>query len=87
MTHQSLLLVTIRAWAMSWIFAFFGVIARSAASVANTSMMVLFVLTFVSNAFVPADSMPGWLQGFVNVGPVSYLRRPAASWQTTAFGA
>lgn len=67
------LLVVVCAWAISWIFAFFGVIARSASSVQGISMIVLFPLTFASNAFVPADTMPGWLQGFVDVNPVSHL--------------
>jgi ABC-2 type transport system permease protein len=67
------LLVAVCAVALSWLFAFFGVVARSAASVQNTSMLVMFVLTFVSNAFVPAASMPGWLQPVVAVNPVSHL--------------
>ncbi len=67
------LLVIVSAWALSWIFAFFGVIARSASSVQGISMIVLFPLTFASNAFVPADTMPSWLKGFVDVNPVSHL--------------
>ncbi|RMI13341.1 ABC transporter permease [Cellulomonas triticagri] len=67
------LLVILCAWALSWIFAFFGVIARSASSVQGISMIVLFPLTFASNAFVPADTMPSWLKGFVDVNPVSHL--------------
>lgn len=67
------LLVIVCAWAISWIFAFFGVIARSASSVQGISMIVLFPLTFLSNAFVPVDTLPTWLQGFVNVNPVSHL--------------
>ena len=67
------LLVIGCSWAISWIFAFFGVIARTASSVQGISMLVLFPLTFLSNAFVPVDTMPGWLQGFVNVNPVSHL--------------
>lgn len=67
------LLVIVCAWAISWIFAFFGVIARSASSVQGISMIVLFPLTFLSNAFVPVDTMPGWLQTFVNINPVSHL--------------
>ncbi|MFD6164811.1 ABC transporter permease [Oerskovia sp. NPDC060287] len=67
------LLVIVCSWAVSWIFAFFGVIARTAASVQGISMIVLFPLTFLSNAFVQPDTMPGWLQGFVNVNPVSHL--------------
>lgn len=67
------LLVVVSAWALSWIFAFFGVIARSASSVQGISMIVLFPLTFASNAFVPADTLPGWLKAFVDVNPVSHL--------------
>ena len=37
------------------------------------SMMIMFPLTFMSNAFVPADTLPGWLEAFVNVNPVSHV--------------
>ncbi len=67
------LLVIACAWAISWIFAFFGVISRTASSVQGISMMVLFPLTFLSNAFVPADTMPNWLQWFVKINPISHL--------------
>jgi ABC-2 type transport system permease protein len=67
------LLVIACSWAISWIFAFFGVIARSASSVQGISMIILFPLTFLSNAFVPVNSLPGWLKGFVNVNPISHL--------------
>ena len=36
-------------------------------------MMILFPLTFLSNAFVPIGTLPGWLQAFVKVNPVSHL--------------
>ncbi|KRC32409.1 MULTISPECIES: ABC transporter permease [Oerskovia] len=67
------LLVIVCSWAVSWIFAFFGVVARTASSVQGISMIVLFPLTFLSNAFVQPETMPGWLQGFVNLNPVSHL--------------
>ena len=67
------LLVIACAWAMSWIFAFFGVIARSASSVQGISMSILFPLTFLSNAYVPIDTLPTWLQPLVSLNPVSHL--------------
>src|SRR5690606_17089398 len=67
------LLVIVCAWSISWIFAFFGVIARSATAVQGISMIILFPLTFLSNAFVPVETMPDWLQWFVNLNPVSHL--------------
>jgi ABC-2 type transport system permease protein len=36
-------------------------------------MMIMFPLSFLSNAFVPAQTMPGWLQAFVSVNPVTLV--------------
>ena len=47
------LLAIFTGWAMAWIFTCIGTIARSARSVQGISMMILFPLTFLSNAFVP----------------------------------
>nr|WP_296777554.1 ABC transporter permease [Rhodococcus sp. (in: high G+C Gram-positive bacteria)] len=69
----AVLLVMICAWSISWIFALFGVVMNKAASVQGISMMVLFPLTFLSNAFVNVETMPGWLQAFVKINPVSHL--------------
>ncbi|MFE3293172.1 ABC transporter permease [Rhodococcus sp. NPDC059234] len=66
-------LVIVCAFAISWIFALMGVLMNKASSVQGISMLVLFPLTFMSNAFVPADTMPGWMQAFVQVNPVSHL--------------
>jgi ABC-2 type transport system permease protein len=60
-------------WAIAWIFTWIGTIAKNARSVQGLSMMILFPLTFLSNAFVPIDTLPGWLETFVNVNPVSHL--------------
>lgn len=67
------LLVIVCSWAMSWIFAFFGVIARTAASVQGISMLALFPLTFLSNAFVPVDTLPDVLRWFAQINPISHL--------------
>jgi ABC-type multidrug transport system permease subunit len=32
----------------------------------------MFPLTFASNAYVPTDTVPGWLQAFLKVNPVSH---------------
>ncbi|MET0725333.1 MAG: ABC transporter permease [Leifsonia sp.] len=67
------LLVIVCSWSLSWIFAFFGVIARSASSVQGISMLVLFPLTFLSNAFVDPSTMPAPLAWFADINPVSHL--------------
>ena len=69
----AILLAIFTGWSMAWIFTFIGTIAKSARTVQGFSMMILFPLTFLSNAFVPAGTLPGWLQEFVNVNPVSHL--------------
>jgi len=67
------LLVIVCSWALSWSFAFLGVIGRTASSVQGLSFLILFPLTFVSNAFVPTKTLPDWLQWFVNVNPVTHI--------------
>jgi ABC-2 type transport system permease protein len=61
------------SFAFSWIWTMFGLLLRSEKSVMGVSMMVLFPLTFLSNVFVEPSTMPGWLQAFVDVNPISHL--------------
>ena len=69
----AMLLAIFTGWALAWIFTWIGTIARSARAVQGMSMMILFPLTFLSNAFVPVTSLPGWLAAFVKINPVSHL--------------
>jgi ABC-2 type transport system permease protein len=66
-------LTVVAGWSLAWVFTWLGTIARSAQSVQGISMMIMFPLTFLSNAFVPAGSLPGRLQVFVQVNPVSHV--------------
>lgn len=69
----SALLVMICSFAVSWIFALMGCLMNKASAVQGISMLIMFPLTFMSNAFVTVETMPGWLQAFVNINPVSHL--------------
>jgi daunorubicin/doxorubicin transport system permease protein len=69
----AIVLAIFTGWAIAWIFTWIGTIARSARAVQGISMMILFPLTFLSNAFVPVTTLPGWLAAFVKVNPVSHL--------------
>jgi ABC-2 type transport system permease protein len=60
-------------WSLAWIFTFVGTLARSAQSVQGVSLMILFPLTFLSNAYVPVRTLPTWLQHFVQINPVSHI--------------
>ncbi|MET9325350.1 ABC transporter permease [Tsukamurella sp. NPDC003166] len=66
-------LILFCAFAVSWIFALMGCLMKKATAVQGVSMMIMFPLTFLSNAFVPVNTMPGWLQAFVTVNPTSHL--------------
>jgi ABC-2 type transport system permease protein len=66
-------LAIITGWSLAWIFSWIGTIARSAQGVQGISMLILFPLPFLSNAFVPVKTLPGWLATFVKVNPVSHL--------------
>jgi ABC-2 type transport system permease protein len=66
-------LLVVFSFAFSWIWTMFGLLLRSEKSVMGVSMLVLFPLTFLSNVFVEPRTMPGWLQAFVEVNPVTHL--------------
>ena len=51
--------------------AFIGITARSTESVNTWGFMIILPLTFASSAFVPTETMPGWLQAFADVNPVT----------------
>ncbi|MEU8324017.1 ABC transporter permease [Nonomuraea sp. NPDC048881] len=61
------------SFAFSWVWTMFGLLMRSEKSVMGVSMLVLFPLTFLSNVYVDPATMPGWLQIFVNVNPITRL--------------
>jgi len=61
------------AFGLSWIFTTVGMIMRSPSAVMNTGFMALFPLIFLSNIFVEPSTLPGWLETFVDVNPISHL--------------
>ncbi len=70
---QAWLLLLVFAFSLSWVWTLVGLLVRSDNAVFAVSNMVMFPLTFVSNVFVPPETLPGWLQGFVEVNPISIL--------------
>jgi len=69
----AIVLAIFTGWAIAWIFTFIGTIARNARTVQGISMLILFPLTFLSNAFVKVRTLPSALADFVKVNPVSHL--------------
>ena len=66
-------LMILFAVSLCWISVFVGMLARSSGAVQGISFLVVFPLTFGSSAFVPADTLPDWLQGWVSINPVTHV--------------
>ncbi len=64
-------LVLFFAYAITWVTACVGLNSKSPESAASFGFIVLFPVTFVSNALVPTQHMPGWLQAIATWNPVS----------------
>jgi ABC-2 type transporter len=56
---------------MAWVAALIGLAARSPETVNSVGFIWLLPLTFASSAFVPVATMPGWLQAFAEVNPIT----------------
>ncbi|GAB3929497.1 transport permease protein [Microlunatus endophyticus] len=56
-----------------WVSVFIGMKARTSGAVTGITMLIVMPLSFGSNVFVPTNTMPGWLQDFVKVNPLSHL--------------
>jgi ABC transporter DrrB family efflux protein len=68
-----ILLALVFGLAICLIAAYTGLAIGDEESVQAFGMIWLFPLTFVSSAFVPISSMPGWLQAFAKNQPVTYV--------------
>ena len=67
----ALVLLSAFGLTMCWPMAFIGITARTTESVNTWGFMIILPLTFASSAFVRPETMPGWLEAFVNVNPVT----------------
>lgn len=66
-------LLLVFSFSLSWIWTAIGLRMQTPESVMQVSMTVLFPLTFASNVFVDPSTMPGWVQAFVDVNPITHL--------------
>ena len=70
-------LLLLFAYAFSWVMAYVGLLVPSVEVVNNASFMVIFPLTFISNAFVPSENLPTPLRIFAEWNPVSAVVQSA----------
>jgi ABC-2 type transport system permease protein/oleandomycin transport system permease protein len=66
-------LATVFGVAIACVSAFTGLAIGDEEAVQSFGLVWLFPLTFVSSAFVPIATMPGWLQAFANHNPVTFV--------------
>jgi ABC-2 type transport system permease protein len=79
-------LVVLFILALSWLAAAVGLLAGSPET-ANSATIVLMFLPYVSTAFVPADTMPRWLQGFAEHQPMTpVIETLRGLWMGTPLG-
>jgi ABC-2 type transport system permease protein/oleandomycin transport system permease protein len=66
-------LMLLCSFAFCWIGVTLGLVASTAETVQAVGFVLIFPLTFASSAFVPTESMPGWLQVFTKHQPVTLI--------------
>ena len=70
-------LLLVFSFSLSWVWTALGLRLPTPEAVMQVSMTILFPLTFASNVFVNPATMPGWVQAFVDVNPISHLATAA----------
>ena len=66
-------LLLVFCFSFSWVWTNIGLRMQTPEAVMQMSMTVLFPLTFASDVFVDPSTMPGWVQAFVRVNPITLL--------------
>jgi oleandomycin transport system permease protein len=69
----AVVLMVVFAVSLCWVSVFIGMLARSSGAVQGLSFLIVFPLTFGSSTFVPAKTLPDWLQGWVAINPVTHV--------------
>ncbi|HEX7099676.1 MAG TPA: ABC transporter permease, partial [Acidimicrobiia bacterium] len=60
-------------YAFSWVMAAIGLATKTPEAAEAAGFLPLFPLVFASSAFLPTATMPGWLEAFANVQPISIV--------------
>jgi len=67
-------------FALSWVFAFVALTVRGAEAAQTAGFVVIFPLVFASSVFVPVATLPGWLQAFAKISPITVVADAARSF-------
>jgi oleandomycin transport system permease protein len=66
-------LIMLFSLSMCWVWALGGLLVKTPQSLQGLGFVIGFPLTFGSNVFVQTQTLPGWLQGWVKINPVTAL--------------
>ncbi|GAA2027460.1 ABC transporter permease [Yaniella flava] len=66
-------LLLIFSFSLSWVWTTVSLAVRTEQAAMGVSMFIMMPLVFASNIFVDPQTMPDWLQGAVEVNPVSVV--------------
>ena len=66
-------LLVVAAYSFSWIFITIGLVSSSAQAANGMATLLVIPVAFISAAYVPAHSLPGWLQPVANNQPFTIL--------------
>ncbi|MCU1684621.1 MAG: transporter permease protein [Amycolatopsis sp.] len=75
------------AWALSWVGALIGLLARSVEVAQSAGLIWMFPLSFISSAFVPSDKLPPFLKAIADWNPFTAVINAARELFGNKFGA
>ena len=67
------LLAVLFAVCLSWMSVWVGMKVRTPGAVQGVMFALIMPLSFASNVFVGTSTLPGWMQSFVEVNPLTHL--------------
>ncbi len=65
----TILITLVFVFSFSWVYVVFGLALKSPTAALSACQAIVFPVSFVSNFFVPQETLPGWLQAVVGLNP------------------
>jgi ABC-2 type transport system permease protein len=80
----TVLVALLVSWSLSWVFLAMAAWLRNVETMQLAGFLVMFPLMFASSAYVPTAGLPGWLQVFAKVNPLTHAVDAARSMALAA---
>jgi ABC-2 type transport system permease protein len=69
----------VATYCFTWVFISIGLFSGSAQAAQGTATLLVIPLAFVSSAYVPVDSLPGWMQPVADNQPLTVISNAVRS--------